>query len=142
MALAKFFYPRLVYNAVTIDFAEAYRVIIPPEQMIGSVALSASGLQETLVDRIERTVTLVFWPMTTAKLTEVRTYWTNWGHLGKSGALTLDRLSTCAGQFEYDTYNTFFTAAVLVTNPFAPTRQEAAISRAAYMMSLTWRQDG
>lgn len=142
MALATFFYPRLTWPGGQIDFDEAYRVTIPPEQAVGSLAVSASGLQETLIDRVEVTVSLVFWPITTARLTEVRTYWRTWGLYGRPATLILDRLSTCAGQYEYDHYNLYFTKAILVNNPFAPTRQEAAISRARYALPMQFRQDG
>ena len=142
MALATFYYPSLIWAGSRIDFDEAYRVSIPPEQAVGSVNIAASGLQETVLDRIEVTVTIVFWPITTARLTEIRNYWRTWGVYGRPATLILDRLNTCTGQFEYDTYNQFFTRAILVTNPFAPTRQEAGISRARYSLAMTWRQDG
>ena len=142
MALASFFYPSVIWPGGRIDFDEAYRLVIPPEQAVGSVALSASGLQETLVDRVEVTVSIVFWPITTARLTEIRNYWRSWGLYGRPATLILDRLNTCAGQYEYDQYNLFFTKAILINNPFAPTRQEAAISRAKYSVALQFRQDG
>lgn len=142
MALAQFFYPRLSWPGGEINFDEAYRVSIAAEEAIGSTGISASGLQESCVDRIEVTVTLVLWPITTARLTEIRTYWRQWGMYRRPCQLILDRLNTCAGQYEYDHYNAYFTRAILIDNPFKPTRQEAAISRAKYSVALSFRQDG
>lgn len=142
MPLSSFYYPSLIWPGGRIDFDEAYRLTIPPEQVVGSSALSASGLQETIVDRVEVTVSIVFWPITTARLTEVRNYWRSWGLYGRPSTLILDRLNTCAGQYEFDHYNLYFTRAILINNPFAPTRQEAAISRARYSVALAFRQDG
>lgn len=142
MAIATFFYPSLIWPGGRIDFDEVYRLVIPPEEAIGSSGIAASGLQETALDRIEVTVTLVLWPITTARLTELRTYWRQWGVYRRPAQLILDRLNTCAGQYEYDHYNTYFTRAILIDNPFAPTRQEAAVSRAKYSIGLSFRQDG
>lgn len=142
MALTSFYYPSLIWPGGRIDFDEAYRLNIPPEQAIGSVAIAASGVQETLVDRLEVTVSIIFWPITTSRLTEVRNFWRSWGCYGKPSELILDRLNTCVGQYEYDHYNLYFSKAVLINNPFAPTRQEAAISRSRYLIPLSFRQDG
>lgn len=141
MALQQFFYPSLIFPSGRVDFDEAYRVSIAAEEAIGSTGISASGLQETAVDRIEVTVTIVLWPITTARLTEIRNWWRTWGVYRRPSTLILDRLGTCGGQFEYDVYNLFFTRAILIDNPFKPTRQEAAISRAKYSIALSFRQD-
>jgi len=142
MALATFYYPSLIWAGGRIDFDEAYRVSVPPEEGIGSTGIAASGLQESAVDRIEVIVTIVLWPITTSRLTEIRTYWRQWGLFRRRAQLILDRLNTCAGQYEYDHYNTYFTKAILIDNPFKPTRQEAAISRPKYSIALSFRQDG
>lgn len=141
MPLQQFFYPSLIFPSGRIDMDEAYRVSVAAEEAIGSTGISASGLQETAVDRIEVTVTIVLWPITTSRLTELRNWWRTWGVYRRPSTLLLDRLNTCGGQYEYDHYGTFFTRAILVNNPFAPTRQEAAISRPKYSISMTFRQD-
>jgi len=140
--LQTFFYPQLRWPGGEINFDEAYRVSCAAEEAIGSRNLAASGLQETLVDRIEVTVTIVLWPLTTARLTEIRTWWRTWALYGNPSNLILDRLNTCAGQYEYDAYNDYFTRAILVDNPFRPQRQEAAVTRPKYSLALTFRQDG
>jgi len=88
------------------------------------------------------TLTIVFWPISTSRLTEIRTYWRQWGIYRRPCQLILDRLYTCAGQYEFDHYNQYFTRAILIDNPFKPTRQEAAISRPKYSIAMSWRQDG
>ena len=139
---ASFFYPSIIWPGGRIDYDEAYRLTIPPETPVGGQNLSASGLQETLIERVEVTVSITFWPLTAALLTATRNYWRSWGLYGRPGQLILDRNFGCAGQVEYDAYNLFFTRAILINNPFVATRQDAAISRALYSMTLSFRQDG
>lgn len=142
MAKATFYYPSLIWPGGQIDFDEAYRIVIPPEQGIGNTNVAASGLQETVLDRIETTVSLLFWPISTTRLNQVRTYWRTWGVYQKPSTLILDRFDTCGGQYEYDNYNRFFTRAILTSNPFAPTRQQGVESRSLYAIKLDFRQDG
>lgn len=142
MALAQFFYPSLIWPGGRIDFDEAYRISIPDESPVGSNNIAASGLQETVIDRVETTITIVFWPITTSRLTEIRNYFHGWAKYGRPSQLILDRLNTCVGQYEYDTFNTFFTKAILVTNPLRASRGQGVESRARYQIAMQWRQDG
>lgn len=142
MPLQTFFYPRLSWPGGEINFDEAYRVSCPDESPVGSVNIAASGLQETVIDRDETTITIVFWPITTSRLTEVRNWFHAWAKKGNRSALILDRLNTCAGQYEFDNFNAFFTKAILINNPFRPSRMQGVESRARYTISLSFRQDG
>ncbi len=138
MAFSKFFYPRLVYNAITIDFVDPVSVIAVDEIPIRGQNASIAGLTETLFERMELRVTLNFVHVNNTITAALRTYWTNWGSLGKQAALTFDRLSTCAGQYEYDQFNTAFTKAELLNSPWAPRR--SMTGRALYAMQLVFRQ--
>ncbi len=138
MPLATCFYPRLVYNAVTIDCTDPVGVIVAPEVPIRGGNVAVAGVQETLFERIEVQVTLGFRLLPSAKVSELWTYWSTWGAARKQAVITLDRFATAAGQWEYDRYNTFFTKAELVTDRFLPVR--AFLTRALYHLDLTWRQ--
>ena len=138
MALQKFFYSRLVYNAITIDFNESTSMIEITEIPIRGVNTSTAGVSETLFERVEVQVALKFHFIDIATSTALLTYWRNWGSLGKQATLTLDRLNTCAGQYEYDNYNTYFTKAELLNNPFAPKRQ--LLVRPLYQIVMQFRQ--
>lgn len=133
-----FFYPSLVYNAVTINFDDPVTAIEVQRKPIRGRNLSQNGTSETLFFRVETMVVLSFRFLQKPKLEEIRTYIEAWGLLGKQAVLTLDRLSTCAGQYEYDAYNAFFTKAELLNDPFAPTR--SLMPRALYSIQLAFRQ--
>jgi hypothetical protein len=142
--LASFFYPSIIWPGGRIDYDAAYRMTIPPETPVGGQDVSASGLQETLIERVEVTVSIVFQPLTAALLTATRNYWRSWGLYGRPGQLILDRNFGCAGQYEYDNYNTYFSRAILITNPFTASRMSGAESRGttALQLQLAFRQDG
>lgn len=138
MPLQKFFYPRLVYNSVTIDFPEPLAGIAPAPSDVSVVTRSLAGYTETLFQRIEHQIELNFRHLDSATLAALWTYWTTWAALGKQAALTLDRFNTCAGQWEYDQFNTFFTKAELVKQPFRARRE--VNGRTLYMIVLLFRQ--
>ncbi|MGH7179979.1 MAG: hypothetical protein ACREJC_21560 [Tepidisphaeraceae bacterium] len=139
MALQTFWYPRIDFPGGRIDLDEVYRLAIQKAR-VGSTGISASGLQETAVDRAEVTVSLVLWPLTKSRTDEIHAWWDAWALYGRPSTLTLDRLNTCTAQYEFR-YNSFFSRAILVTDPFAPTRPEATVSRPLYSLSLVFRQD-
>jgi hypothetical protein len=137
-AKQKFFYPRLVYNAITIDCDDPVAAIEVSEIPVAGRNVSASGKQETLYLRIEQQVRLMWINLEIAKITALRTYFRDWGGQGKQAALTLDRLLTCAGQYEYDHYNTFFDKAELVDVRLIPQRSQ--LTKALYTLTLVFRQ--
>jgi hypothetical protein len=131
------YYPRLVYNGITLDF-EIAKMVAVQETPVCAQNTTLSGVVETLGIRLETTVVLSFAPMSSPKLQELRAYWLNWAWLGKQAVLTLDRFGTCAGHTEYDLYNLFFTKAELLNSPFGPTRFTP--KKALYSIDLTFRQ--
>jgi len=137
---AKFFYPRLSYGspATLLDFDDPASRVVVQRIPIRAQNVSDNGTMETLSIRSETLVTIGLAPLTRDKLAELYTYVDTWGLAGKQGALTLDRFSACAGQWEYDQFNGFFTKAELMTNPFAPARY--LLSRALYAIELVFRQ--
>jgi hypothetical protein len=142
MPIATYFYPRIVYSsgpAITIDFDDPVTAVtVTPGQAIRGENTSVAGVSETISVRDEYTVRLVFTEVPTAKVSEVYSFWTQWGRLRKQAAITLDRLATCGDQWEYDNFNTYFTKAELLTNPFMP--QRARLTRARYNFELLFRQ--
>ncbi|HJR01835.1 MAG TPA: hypothetical protein VKA83_09400 [Methylomirabilota bacterium] len=136
------FYPSLVWAGGRIDFDDPVTVSVPPLTAIRGKNISVSGLQETLYERTERRVDIVFRPISGAMLTSLRNYCETWGFEGGEAFLTLDRLDTCGSlnQVEYDVYNRFFTRAVLINDTFAPERM--TLSRPFYQIALSWRQQG
>lgn len=139
MALQSFWYTSIIFPGGRVDLDNLYRLAIQKAR-VGSSGISASGLQETAVDRVEVTVSLVLWPLTKASTDELHAWWDAWAIYGRPSQLILDRLNTCTTQYEYR-FNTFFSRAILVTDPFAPTRPEVAVSRPLYSLSLVFRQD-
>lgn len=135
---AGFFYPRLVYNSITIDFDDPVAAISIPEVPVAGRNVSASGKQETLYLRMEQQVSLTWINLEIAKLTALRTYFRDWGGQGKQAALTLDRFNTCIGQYEYDHYNTLFDKVELVDVRLVP--QRSVMGRALYTLTLVFRQ--
>jgi hypothetical protein len=126
--LQTFFYPRITYtppggSQTIIDFednAGAPATPIIREVPVESVSVALSGADETLSFRTEYILQLILADVPLAKVTALQTYFR--AMRGRQVALTLDRLATCAGQWEYDTYNTFFTKAVLQNPAFDPSR--------------------
>lgn len=138
MPLAKFFYPRLTYNAINIDFPDPVTNLRVQEPEVRLANLSTAGVTESLSVRSDFFLILQFAHLSTATLASLRTFWRDHGRLMKQSAITLDRLLTCAGQYEFDQFNTFFTKAELQANPFAPTR--SAFTQARYQIELLFRQ--
>ena len=136
---AKFYYPRLVWNAVTIDFVNPVHIPeIPTEMAVQGQNTSLNGFQETLFIRDEHRVHLLFRVLSTGELQALRAYWNGWGKYGRQATLTLDRSGTCAGQYEYDVFNTFFTRAECLQNPYAPTR--TILGDTIYTYDVVFRQ--
>ena len=136
------FYPALVWAGGTINFDDPALVAIPPLKAIRGQNIAVSGLQETLYERTERRVDIVFRPISVTMLTALRNYCETWGFQGKEAFLTLDRLDTCGSlsQIEYDLYNRYFTRAILINDTFAPERMVPM--RPWYQIALSWRQNG
>ncbi len=135
-----FFYPRIVYGTgpTTINFDDAATPRVPEPVAVRGDNISTAGRRESLFTRLERVLTIIFPAMDNTKFTELHTYVTTWALLGEQAAVTLDRLSTCAGQFEFDVYNTFFTKAELLELRWSP--QRAVLSRPFYTVTMTFRQ--
>jgi hypothetical protein len=134
---AHYFYPRLVYNSITVDFDLALNVVVTPKP-VRAQNISLNGNLETLYIREELIVTLSFGPTQLTKATAIMLYARNWGFQGKQGVLTLDRNSNCAGQLEYDVFNTSFTKAELLNDPLTLTRH--LMAKPLYKLDLTFRQ--
>ena len=140
MALATFWATSIIWPAGRIDLDDVvYRLAIQKSR-VGSSGISASGLQETATDRAEVTLSLVLWPLTKTRTDEIHVWWDSWAFYGRPSTLILDRLGTCSQQYEYR-YLNYFSRAILVTDPFTPTRPEASISRPRYSLQLLFRQD-
>jgi hypothetical protein len=138
---AKFFYPRIRYSSpiVTLDFDDPAGMPMIDDGAERGQNVSEGGVTETLFVRGEPRLRLRFVHLKTAKLAEVYTWWTSHARLGKQSEIILDRLSTCAGQWEYDQFNTHFTRGVLLNNPFAPRRDLGMLAQ--YGLELLFRQD-
>lgn len=131
------FYPRLVYNGVTLDFEIAKSVVVTPKP-VRAQSTTLSGVNETLYIREELIVVLSFGPMSSPKAGELLTYVRTWAFQGKQAVLTLDRFNTCAGQLEYDQFNGSFTKAELLNDPLSVAR--FLMAKPLYAVDLTWRQ--
>lgn len=140
MAFSKFFYPRISYGGTPtlIDFADpvTWLQVVEPEVRLAN--LSAGGVVEALTVRSDYFVTLRFDFLEATTLAALRTWWRDHARLMKQSALTLDRLGTCGGQYEYDVHNATFSKAELQNNPFQPSR--SILSRARYTLELVFRQ--
>lgn len=138
---ATFFYPRLSYGsgATTIDFTNPCHLPAPPTELsVRAENFSLAGFMERLHIRDEVRLTLQFPMLFKAEVVALRTMWNAWGKYGHQMALTLDRNSTATGQDEYDAWNTYFSRAELLTNPFAPQRR--VIGDIVYAIELNFRQ--
>jgi hypothetical protein len=134
----KFFYPRIAYDSpvINVDFDDPVSPVILPVS-IRADAVAEDGTRESLFRRIENQVR--FTGLINKTLLDlIYTFWKNWGALGKQATLTLDRLSTCAGQFEFDSFNAFFTKAEVTDLNFQLVR--AVPARIVYGVTLTFRQ--
>lgn len=135
---SKFFYPRIAYSSpvINVDFDDPVSPSILPVS-IRADSVAEDGTRESLFRRIENQVRLAGL-INKALLDSIYTFWRDWGALGKQATLTLDRLSTCAGQFEFDSFNAFFTKAEVAELTFNLVR--AAPAALVYGVTLTFRQ--
>lgn len=145
MATATAFYPSLSYGTgpTLINFGageprEVASMVEINEAALRKQNVAEDGTTETLFLRIETQVRLSFQFLTKATIDAIRTWWRTHAALGNASVLTLDRLATCAGQMEYDTYNSFFTLAELVDVQWQPRRTTPRGIH--YSLSLTFRQ--
>lgn len=141
MPFAKFFYPRLTYtppggSQTIIDIVDPVAGIEIDEMVVAGENMAESGVRETLLVRTEYQVRLTFVHLTTAQLTDLMTLFRKM--YGVQFALTLDRLATAGGQWEYDQYNSFFDKAELLDPRFLPRR--SMTSRALYVLTVALRQ--
>lgn len=131
---------RIQYSSgpvITMDF-DPIQMIRVVEQGIRGENLAVAGHREVLLERIETQVFLRLGFALTADMTALLTWWRNWASKGLQSTVILDRLSSAAGQWEYDNFNTFFTKAELLNNPFPPIR--SILARARYLIELQFRQ--
>jgi hypothetical protein len=145
MAIATAFYPSISYgSAPTVinfgasDVREVASLLEINEAAIRKQNISEDGTSETLFLRFEVQTRLSFQFITKATADLLRTWWRSHAALGNQSALTLDRLGTCAGQLEFDSYNTFFSLAELVDAQWQPRRTTPRGLH--YAMTLTFRQ--
>jgi hypothetical protein len=137
---------RFTYNSVNLDFDEPATAVRPETLPIGVSNAAQSGDEEYLHFRFETTLTLGWLTLSTAKMAELQQWYTTWGALKKQTVIILDRLGTCAGQREYDVFNSFFTRAVLITAPgqlqlpVAGDNVRLFLGRSIYRATLNFRQ--
>lgn len=147
-ALSGHFYPQLAFDSgSTINFVDPANLIVIDEVPVGGQNTSLNGNTETLQVRNEPRVTLTFQALDGPTTTAVRDWWRDWAMVGKQTALVLDRFGTCSGQWEFDAYNTFFTRAICLRNPFSPRRLAPKLvpslsgSRMVLVVTLAFKQD-
>lgn len=140
-ARAGFYYPSITYGTGSPQSVVAFTTPANPLLSIGRVKaenISLSGFQETLSVRVESRITLGFTILSHDVLEDVEAWWEDWASLGEQSVLVLDRFNTCSGMYEYDNYNTFFTRAHCLYNPFEPRRFTP--SRELWTLQLVFRQ--
>lgn len=138
VAFPTFFYPSITYTGpVTINFTTAARRVIVRTPAIATVKDSYSGNRETLFNRLEYLLRLEFRLFPGADVDAVDTWLTAHALKGLQSAVVLDRLNTCGGQWEYDTYNSLFDKAELINSP-AFVRSDQSINK--FDFDLEFRQ--
>lgn len=147
MPLTKHFYVRLVYGTgpTTIDISEPAADIRIASTPVAGTNVAAGGKREVVFQRLDTFVALAFRKLPLADMNAIKTWLGTHALKGKQSALTLDRLATSAGQWEYDNYNTFFDKAELVGAPgqiaVPPVEvPRTMLSRALYSLNLIFRQ--
>lgn len=137
----QFFYLRLTYGTgpTVVNFVNPVHIVDPPTQLaVRAENVSLAGFREVLHIRDEVRLHVLFQSLFTSEVESLRTYWDAWGKFGRQSAIILDREDTASGQDEYDNFNTFFTRAELLTNPFEPKRRVP--HDAWYVWDAVWRQ--
>lgn len=135
---AGFFYPRIIFGGGSeLTFTTPANPLIS-EGAVKGENVSLNGFQETLFVRDEPRLTLGFTILSHDNLIAVRDWWKDWAKLGRQSEVILDHFGTCAGQYEYDLFNTFFNLAHCLYNPFEPKRFVPA--RQLFTLQLTFRQ--
>lgn len=136
------FYPRLTYGTTAVDFPTSLggspAHIVVAETPIARSNVAEDGSRETLFQRLDVELTLSWTHLPAGTITQVLTWWRDWASKGKATAITLDRFDACGGQWEYDQYNTYFSHAELLNNPFGPQRPQ--LGRPKYALQLKFRQ--
>ncbi len=140
---AQHFYPRIVYGdtPTTLDLnLNPVHYLEITELDVRAENVSLGSFREVLHIRDEVRVRLVWDTLRKAEVDSLRTFWNSWGKLGRQSVLTLSMVA-CTGQYEYDAYNTYFTRAELMSNPFDPKRRELALDGGGYWnFELVFRQ--
>ena len=133
-----FFYPRIIFGGGSeLTFTTPANPLIS-EGAVKGENVSLNGFQETLFVRDEPRLTLGFPILSRDNLVQIRDWWKDWAKLGRQSAVILDHFGTCAGQYEYDLFNTFFDKAHCLYNPFEPKRFVPA--RQLFTLQITFRQ--
>lgn len=141
MPLATFFYPRITYtppggSETIVDFADPVSLIEIDEVLVVGENIAESGVRERLSVRTEYSVRLTFQHLPVGRVLDLQALFRSM--YGRQLALTLDRFATAGGQWEYDSYNTFFSKAELTDPKFAPRR--SVLSRARWTLTVAMRQ--
>jgi len=133
-----FFYPRIIFGGgAQLDFLVPADPVIS-EGRVKAENVSLTGYQETLSVRLEPRLTLGFKILHPTNLAQVRSWWIEWASLGRQSEIILDRFGTCAGQYEYDNFNTTFSRAHCLYNPFEP--RHFVPSRGLFSVQFQFRQ--
>lgn len=111
------FYPRITYNGNVLDLMPSCSQLKLRPSTVQNSDIAGSGARQVLTERDETLVTLSWLFLTPVMVGQLMTFYTSWGKEKKQSTLVLDRFNTCAGQWEYDSYNTYFTKAELENNP-------------------------
>lgn len=135
----KLFYPSFEFaGGSRIDFPDHAADIKVSGNRIRGQNLSLGGVQETLSVRMEYRLLIAYRYLPTAMMAQLWDWWQDYASLGFQTAITLDRFNTCAGQWEYDRFNTFFDKAECQNDPMEPVR--AFPSRPFYTYAFVFRQ--
>lgn len=139
MPITGAFYTRLSWSASTLDFTEPLAAVLPVPSVIAGANIADDGTREQLTPRTEYQLRILTGKMTKAEADSLFTWWDTWAKLGKQTAITLDRLATATGLWEYGQWNSFFSKAELLNAPFGPGIRPYP-ARALYFFDLAFRQ--
>lgn len=120
-----YFYPSITYGdpvTTTVGFLNPATAISVRLSAIRNTQRSLAGLQETQFIRTDYFLTLTCNAKHVDDVNLMINWFGAWGAHGQPSAIVLDRLSTCAGQIEYDRWNTFFDRAICMQADFEPKR--------------------
>jgi hypothetical protein len=147
---SKHFYVRLSYGSgpTLVDISESAAGVAIAEGPVSVSNLAMGGKREVLHFRIDTFLGLAFRRLPLADMNAIKTWLETHALKGLQTAVTLDRLATCGGQWEYDHFNTFFSRAELVgafgqiAVPPVVQFPRTVLERALWDQAFVFRQGG